>query len=379
VSKLKVISTPDPDFKLFEHRSQWLDGFKFYAGGTGTWSSGVISDLTVEKTKGGSDDVNYLRVGLVLEFRDAADTSVINAVGVITKVIDQQSIKVKALQSSPTNIADGDEIYVIGSAMGEGSRSPESAQTELEVVWNSCQTHKTAVEISESLRRAALRGYSNELAFLRAEAMKEHKVQIERSLLFGKRRNGQSAPANTVTDEDSKPVRTTLGAITAIRDYGTSEENYFSVTKATYDYDAFVDDMEALYQYVNMERVKYGFIGSSALAFFSKATASGGFLYNSGLKLEANPEATKQFGVDVRTLIHPFGRLELVWNPLLRGPYADTMLVVDPANIQLVQYRPTVYQTNIQENDRDGIKEQYLSDLGLGMTLIETHGLFEFK
>ena len=53
------------------------------------------------------------------------------------------------------------------------------------------------------------------------------------------------------------------------------------------------------------------------------------------------------------------------------------MLVVDDANLFHAQYRSPMFQANIKtENAYDGVKDQYFSDEGVGVSLIESHALF---
>ena len=52
------------------------------------------------------------------------------------------------------------------------------------------------------------------------------------------------------------------------------------------------------------------------------------------------------------------------------------MLVVDPANLFLAQYRPEAFMANIKtDNAYDGVKDLWFSDEGVGMTLIERHAI----
>jgi len=54
------------------------------------------------------------------------------------------------------------------------------------------------------------------------------------------------------------------------------------------------------------------------------------------------------------------------------------MLVVDDANLFHAQYRSPMFQANIKtENAYDGVKDQYFSDEGVGISLIESHSLFK--
>jgi hypothetical protein len=54
------------------------------------------------------------------------------------------------------------------------------------------------------------------------------------------------------------------------------------------------------------------------------------------------------------------------------------MLIIDDDNLFHAQYRSPMYQTNIKsDNGYDGIKDQYMSDEGVGISLIESHSLFK--
>ena len=54
------------------------------------------------------------------------------------------------------------------------------------------------------------------------------------------------------------------------------------------------------------------------------------------------------------------------------------MLVVDEDNLFHAQYRSPMFQANIKtDNGYDGVKDQYFSDEGVGVSLIESHNLFK--
>jgi hypothetical protein len=53
------------------------------------------------------------------------------------------------------------------------------------------------------------------------------------------------------------------------------------------------------------------------------------------------------------------------------------MLLIDPAEFKLVQYRAAKYSTNIKtDNGYDGIKDELFNDDGVGTTLIEKHSIW---
>ena len=56
------------------------------------------------------------------------------------------------------------------------------------------------------------------------------------------------------------------------------------------------------------------------------------------------------------------------------------MLVVSDENLFHAQYRAPKFQANILTDDAyDGVKDQYMSDEGIGVTLIESHKLFSIS
>lgn len=394
--KLKSIPTNDPDFKLFEHRSEWVD-MKFYAGGAGSWAGGgasagySISNLTVEKTAGASDDVGFLTKGLLLEIRDAS-TEAVNGRAIITNVDTQQQIDIKSLtmgasaaDAGLTNIADGDIIYVTGNAHEEGSGSPEAWADELTTIWNSSQIMKTPVEITGTLYEMALRGYSDELARLRREKAMEHKMLKNKFFLFGYRNSsdisllgtsaaGLGAPKHIV-GANSRPIRTTMGAVTALNTYGNSD-NVFAFTKATADYNEINEAFEKIFSRVNERGVKYGFGAPDVITWFTN-TGNASFLGNSGADIQIS-SGLSRFGFPVRVVETGHGDLVLTKDIAFKAPYTGNLLIVDPKYIGHRFYRNPKYETAIQNNDADLIKDQFFSDEGLDINLLENHSLMTF-
>jgi len=376
-TKLGIRDVPDSDFKLFEHRADWPDNMKYYVNAVTppAWSGTNAITVTIDNGSGSAPDYPAV-VGQELEIRDAA-TGAINAVAVVTAVNSSTSIDIKPLSSSPTNLGDNDVLNIIGDAQEEGSGSPTAVHDELTHVWNSTGIFKTPVAVTGSLLKASLRGYSSELERLRLLKLQEHAVKKERALLFSVRSGGNSTPAH-VTGAGGMAIRTTHGLRALIDDYGDAN-NKFALSYSTFKYDNFVDNAEKIFKYVNAGRTKFAFAGAGVIGFFSKVS-SGGFLGNTGVSINFNVDRVPTaFGFEVNELITPFGRLLIAWDPVLRGDYNDTMFVVDPENVFIAQYRPDEYQTAIQNPDADLVKDQYFSDMGLGLTLVETHSKWAFS
>lgn len=397
----------DPDFKLFEHRSTFLkqeftvndsDGAT-WSGTTGLPGQTATIDAINNLTGFGSlTSANEALIGLVCEVWDSTMTT-FKGISHIQSV-SGSSITIKSMgnprvaNNQHAAIANGDKFIVITNAFGEGTEAPEAFSDELEVVYNSAQIFKTVVEVTGTLYEAALRGYSNELARLRTEKQKEHKFQLEKAFLLGQRSKGTGmkalsgtdyssvdAHAETITDSKGKTVRTTMGIIPAILKYGSTTGDYkniFTINEASYTWKDYVEDTEKVFQFLPSTGRKVAYCGQGALSYWSKMSGSEGFVKKSGWSVQLSKSEMTGLGFAVRTLETPHGVIDLVYAPQLRGQYHKTMVILDESNVEICEYRPMKFMANIKtDNAYDGIKDQYFYDAGLGITLIESHSLWQ--
>ena len=139
--------------------------------------------------------------------------------------------------------------------------------------------------------------------------------------------------------------------------------------------------MEKVFQYVPESGVKRAFCGSGALSYWSKMAGSSGMAGNSGWTVDLSDMKRDSLGFNYKLLETPHGVLQLIPTPALRGTsYGKKMLVVSDENLFHAQYRSPMYQTNIKtDNAFDAVKDQYFSDEGVGIQLIESHKLFSIS
>jgi hypothetical protein len=388
VSNKETRQTNDPVFKMFEHRNPWVKQYWTNNADTNNLDSDNTTATTITVDGFTNIDADSSLVGIQAEvWTDGYGSK--KAVVVVTAVNSATEIVVKTLWTSTGSdiaLVDDDIFLVIGNAQGEGTTSPDAWADELKVVYNSCQIFKTPLEITGTLLQASLRGESSELARLRVLKGQEHKMQKEKAFLYGVRVGGTNlGGADTfadggMVDAGSKLVRTTYGLIPAIENYGYSsgdDQNKFTVSEASYSYSDFVDDMEKVFQYVPEAGVKQAFCGAGALGYWSKMAGNTGMAGNSGWTVNISDMKRDALGFNYKALETPHGILQLIPTPALRGPYNKTMLVIDDSNMFHAQYRNQMYQANIKtENAYDGVKDQYFSDEGVGISLIESHNLF---
>ena len=398
ISNREQRKVPDPIFKMFEHRNPWQKQYFLVNSDTDNLDSDNSTNTTITVDGASNCSIDDSLEGMICEVWTTSYGSK-KAIVRVDSVTSSTVIVVNTLWTSTGSdiaLADNDIFEIIGNAQGEGTESPEAWADELDVVWNSCQIFKTPLQVTGSLLAASLRGESSELARLRAQKAQEHKMQKEKAFLFGKRVGGtglelqggdsssESFADGGVADKNGNLVRTTYGIVSAIEVYGDSsgdDQSQFSITEASYSYGNFVDDMEKVFQYVPESGVKRAFCGAGALSYWSKMAGSSGMAGNSGWTVSLGDMKRDSLGFNYRLLETPHGVLQLIPCPALRGTaYGKKMLVVSDENLLHAQYRSPMYKTNIKTNNAfDGVKDQYFSDEGVGIQLIESHKLFSIS
>lgn len=386
----------DPVFKLFEFQSPWerqylqvSSGVTIAAASSGasTESSAVTFDVAIglPYSSTSTPALNSSMDGVQFEVWNSDQTEK-KGVVICTEGTSATTAKFKNLGGTAITCVDNDLFVVIGQATGEGMTAPDAWASELKVVWNQCQIFRTTVEITGTLQQASLRGATKELARLRAEKAAEHKMRMEKAFLFGASPLGTNLSAgDTFSYLDAlvetqtgttQIVRTTTGIIRAIELYGNSTDgnqyqSLFNIPSATYTYNDFIDDLEIVFQYVPNSMTKEGFVGAGAMGFWSKKAMSEN---NWGLELQ---NRVNEVGSKVKTLITPHGDINLSLSHAMKYEHKNQMLVIDPRNVEYVEYRPSRFSANIKTDDGyDGVKDEYFSDAGLGITNIKAHQLF---
>ena len=403
ISNQEMRDVPDPTFKMFEHRNPWVKQTWLCNSDTDDIDSDGTTTTTVTVDTPSNISIDDSLKGIIAEVWTTGYGSK-KAVVRVQSVTSSTVIVVTGLWTSTSSdiaLANNDIFLVIGNAQGEGSSSPDAWSDELDVVYNSTQIFKTPLQITGTLEAAVLRGESSELARLRRQKAQEHKMQKEKAFLFGKRFGGTglgdasydagnlgSDPNEGVladggnVDSDGNLVRTTYGIVSALEQYGNSTstddaQNVFTVD-SSYGYGDFVDNMEKVFQYIPEAGIKRAFVGAGALGYWSKMAGSSGLAGNSGWTVNLQDMKRDALGFNYRVLETPHGMLQLIPTPALRGPYNKYMAVVSDENLFHAVYRPSMYQTNIKiDNAFDGVKDQYMSDEGVGIQLIESHHLFK--
>jgi len=399
----------DKSYKMFEHRQHWryqeaqIDG----APNSTFSSSGAPGDtakVDLKNVEGFKVDASLENV--TFDVWDSTETT--NKGRLFVQNVDSGTgeVTVKALgnpadaNEQVDSLAGDDVLYMISSAHGEGDTAPEAYGDELDVVWNSVQRERTAIEVTEDLRRAALRGESSELARLRNEKQNEHKIKNSRNFLYGYRVGGIGGTAHRaggtsdedflkdnsnnvlhIQDKDGNRVTTTMGWISAMQRYGQDDDdavkqNWFDRDVSSYDFYSFVEDTEKLAQYADRDMMT-AYCGAAVMSFWSTKALSN----TSDWQVEISDRQTSELGFDYRILETPHIAIRLVKEPTLRAtPYEGLMMMPDLDYVGTAQYAPDTYESNIKTDDAPDIqKDEIRSWKGLTLRLLERHFMMDLN
>lgn len=296
--------------------------------------------------------------------------------------------QLKASGADNIVLAENDVLVLIGDAQGDGAESPEAWSDELKVVWNQTQNFRTPVLVKGALLQASLRGANNELARLRMQKAGEHAVKISKALLRGKSALGTNlgatdtfTEANTITDANGNLIRTTMGALTSLEMYGISTEsdddqNIFDRSQK-YEWSQFIDDSFKIFQFIGGEGVRDAFCGPTAMSYWSKIDSDSKL--KSKFEVKLSDMKSDKLGFNFKYLETPFGILRLIYEPGFRDlGYRNYMYIPNYNNMWKAVFTPSSYHTNILTDNRPKlVKDEYDSDLGIGITLVKSHHLIK--
>ena len=414
LSKVSKVPTDDSVFRFLEDRSKtdWTDRTFLLANSPGTIVAGTSYSFQADcdNIQAGGDVTGtyapqYLIKGMVFvintltgatnDFTQAVvriQTSPVESGTAGTDGLVSFTGKVLSLANGVTgyNSANAnDKCMVIGTSFEEGSGSPDVWSGQLDDDFGYTQIFKTAAEMSNTAIATKYRGYANEWQRIWNLKLREHKVDIERAMLFSHlARSGSNQLTDGLVGHILRTVTPTDGASNFSYSRGSS---YFkSTTGAELTYDVLLGDLEILFDPARGgSSNKLCLAGLPVVSYFNKL-GSAGFMYNSASadriqgKFDIEPR-TSAFGHKIMELETIHGSLSIVKEPLFRGYASGLMAICDMNHLS---YRPLVGNglnrdthiiTNVQQADEDLRKDMILTEAGLEVTVPESHALYSFE
>ena len=407
LSQVAKNPTDDSVFRFLENRSKidWTSrNFKIdlagHVNGGSTVAAGSSYAFTVDAS---GASVDWLIKGMVFAVNTTTGAETAGYAQTLVRV--ESSVSAGAAESSFTGkvidvsnanvsgyniISDDDDCQVIGTAFAEGSASPDVWSGEIEDDYGYTQIFKTACELSNTAIATRYRGYANEFERIWATKLREHKVDIERAMLFGqKARVGGIQYSEGLVGHIVKNANPT--ANDAALAYTSGAPYYRSVAQSEMTYDRLLGDLEVIFDPARGGSSDRLVLASLPVITFFNKLGDGAFM-DASMGSAANmvnrynfQEREGAFGHKIMTIDTVHGTMHLVKEPLFRGQASGFMLMADMSKCQ---YRPLVGNglnrdthiiTNVQNSDEDLRKDMIVTEAGLEITLPESHALFEVE
>jgi hypothetical protein len=398
LSKVGKVPTSDSQFRFLEDRTKVsMTDRSFLLKGGITLVAAGSTDSVIFDTAGG-DGVDWLIPGMVVAIGDVDGNSVPTTSNVRIDTVDNTSsatqttcnvTSISVIGGSTLALADDSKCTVIGTSFEQGSGAPDVFSQELDNDYGYTQIFKTACEMTNTARATVYRGYADEWDRIWNLKLREHKIDIERAMLFGQR---GSAGGIQYTDGI---VGSTIynGYSNIVNDgaqlsYNEGAPYYKSNTAAQWTYDDMLTDFEVMFDPARGgSRAKLALASRPVISHFNKLGSTG---LISGSMTDGDqrynfPSSTGTFGHLVNKVQTVHGDVTLVAEPLFRGFAAGFMMMVD---LEHVSYRPLVgngvnrdtsITTNVQQADEDLRKDMILTEAGLEVSLPETHALINLE
>ena len=399
LSKVAKVPTDDPQFRWLKDRNKIQMADRSFAIDASTHTVPAAgSTLSYSVDDGSGANVGWLIKGMVFTVGET-NTSTNEPETAIVRIESAPVVgstetsftgrTISAASGSTTSAADGTKCTVIGSAFEEGSGAPDSWARELENGSGYCQIFKTSAELTNTARATHYRGYADEWNRIWNLKLREHKVDIERAMLYG-----NSTSVNSINYTDGivghiiKNSQSQITGSTTQVSY-TEDKGYFTTrTDAETTYDVLLADLEVIFDPARGgSSSKLALCSLPVVSLFNKM-GDGGFIDSSTVSTQAQymiERAQGSFGHKVMKIDTVHGDLTLVKEPIFRGFAAGFMALVD---LDQVSYRPLVgnginrdthITTNVQAADEDLRKDMILTEAGLEVSLPEAHALFNFE
>ena len=249
LSKVGKVPTTDSQFRFLEDRTKmaYTDRSFVISTNLAAVSAGAVVTATISAAQ------SWLIKGMVISVESVVGTDdggINHANALITAVNSSTSIDIKWL-TNPGSDADAGanaKATVIGTAYAEGTGAPDVWSQELDHDYGYTQIFKTACEMSNTARATVYKGYANEWERIWNLKLREHKVDIERAMLFGQRASsGGINYTEGITGHIVANGQTNYAADNTQLSYNEGYSYMKSVAAGSLTYDNLLRDFEVVF------------------------------------------------------------------------------------------------------------------------------------
>ena len=405
LANVSKVATDDNIFRFLENRSQINHTDRSFlladdVNGGAAVSKDVVYSFKVDTASAGA--VNFLTKGMVFAVNTLDDAN-----GYTQAIVRVESgpsagsadstFQGRVIGLSDANTATGynvlsnnDTCQIIGTSFEEGTASPDTFSDSLDDGFGYTQIFKTACELTNTAIATRHRGYANEFDRIWAQKLREHKIDIERAMLFGQkaRYQGVQYTEGLVGNilKNVAPEKTDSVALA----YSSGKAYHRSIEKANLTYDKLLSDLEVIFDPARGGASEKLVMASLPVISFFNKMGDGAFI-DASIGQSASPYRVNMdnvegaFGHKLMEINTVHGSMFLVKQPLFRGIAKGFMLMADMSQLA---YRPLVgnginrdtqIMTNVQSADEDLRKDMILTEAGLEITLPESHALYNVE
>lgn len=355
MSKMKKETTDDPEFAWWEEE---LAPIRIQINYTTGYAS-TVTNLVID----GGDALDLV-AGDILLAEAAEDTAYADELLTVVAAGSTTALTVTrgTANTSANTLSNNMYLTKIGNAYAEGTTSPSSSTRNPTKLYNYTQIFKTTYELTNTAKETNTRTgdpKNND----KKRKMFDHSVAMEMAFLFGKRYEA--------TGSNGKPIRYTGGLLNFLATYGSSGVDAATAMVGATGMNLLLDTLYQVFDYNSAsgagdERII--FAGNGALNAINKAAkASGDVTFN---------EVVKVYGMNFTKFVTPQGTFYVKSHPLMNvnTRFTNSAFVIDPTAIKYrpLRNRDTKFQDNIQANDADSNKGQWISEVGVEFNHLKT-------
>ena len=405
LANVSKVATDDNVFRFLENRSQINHTDRSFllaadVNGGAAVSKDVVYAFTVDTASAGA--VNFLTKGMVFAVNTLDDAN-----GYTQAIVRVESgpaagsasstFQGRVIGLSDANTATGynvlsnnDTCQIIGTSFEEGTASPDTFSDSLDDGFGYTQIFKTACELTNTAIATRHRGYANEFDRIWAQKLREHKIDIERAMLFGQKARYQGVQyTEGLVGNILKNVAPEKDDTVALA-YSSGKAYHRSIEKANLTYDKLLSDLEVIFDPARGGASEKLVMASLPVISFFNKMGDGAFIdasvgYSNAPYRVNMDNVEGAFGHKLMEINTVHGSMFLVKQPLFRGMAKGFMLMADMSQLA---YRPLVgnginrdtqIMTNVQSADEDLRKDMILTEAGLEITLPESHALYNVE
>jgi len=259
-------------------------------------------------------------------------------------------------------LLDNDVLTVLGTVHGENSGVPTAINYTGVGFENCAQIFREPINISGTANATKLRtgsAYNDK----KLDALEAYSMQQELAYWFSQfhQTSGQ------IVGGTGLPERSTGGIFSYLISNNFDAANF--AVPNTVSVGELETSLEQMFRYGSAKKV--AFCGSGAILCLQQIMR-----IHTTMEVKASDD---KYGLGMRTLVTPFGELELVNHPLfsVHPSHRHTMAVVDLPNItyRYMKGRDTKLLKNRQNPGVDGLIDEFLGETGLEVHHEKTHGV----